>query len=142
MCVRYTLHKSDAALAAITRALKRQLAAPEWVVPRYNVTLTQTMPVVAAGDEGPEIRTMRWGLIAFFEREKTPRQLLPNAKAGSLAADEPADRHTACCREQHACTFARRANSGSRARHRIDPAYRHTHATHCRLDQSYRRADR
>lgn len=81
MCVRYTLHKSDAALAAISRALKRQLAAPDWAVPRYNVTLTQTMPVVAAGDEGPELRRMLWGLLAFFEREKTQPKLLPNAKA-------------------------------------------------------------
>lgn len=81
MCVRYTLHKSDAALAAIARALKSQLAAPDWVVPRYNIILTQTVPVVASGAEAPEIRSMLWGLIAFFEREKTQRRLLPNAKA-------------------------------------------------------------
>lgn len=81
MCVRYTLHKSDAALAAIARSLKRELKAPDWVVPRYNVALTQISPVVAHGTDGPELRGMAWGLIPFFERMKTQRQLLPNAKA-------------------------------------------------------------
>ena len=81
MCVRYTLHKDDAALAAIAQALARKLVPPEWVKPRYNVTLTQVMPVVAEGTPGPEIRGMMWGLVPFYERKKPQRRMLPNAKA-------------------------------------------------------------
>jgi putative SOS response-associated peptidase YedK len=53
MCVRYTLHKTDAALGAISRALGVPLEWPDWAVPRYNVTLTDTMPVVACAEEQP-----------------------------------------------------------------------------------------
>ena len=81
MCVRYTLHKTDAALAAIAQALASKLARPDWVQPKYNVTLTHIMPVVAKGPDQPEIRGMRWGLAPFYERAKAQRKLLPNAKA-------------------------------------------------------------
>ena len=50
MCVRYTLHKTDAALNAIASALGVPLEAPDWVVPNFNVTLTSVMPVVAKED--------------------------------------------------------------------------------------------
>jgi hypothetical protein len=33
MCVRYTLHKTDAALGAISRALGVLLEVPEWSLP-------------------------------------------------------------------------------------------------------------
>ncbi|HWA09471.1 MAG TPA: SOS response-associated peptidase [Opitutaceae bacterium] len=81
MCVRYTLHKTDAALAAIAQALARKLAPPEWARPRYNVTLTHIMPVVAVGADGPEVRGMMWGLVPFYERKKPQMRMLPNAKA-------------------------------------------------------------
>jgi putative SOS response-associated peptidase YedK len=81
MCVRYTLHKTDAALAAIAQALARNLALPAWVQPRYNVALTHVMPVVALGGEGPEVRGMMWGYVPFYERGKTQLRMLPNAKA-------------------------------------------------------------
>lgn len=82
MCVRYTLHQSDAALKAISRALAKTLTAAVAAEPRYNVTLTHRMPVVAAGgDSEAEVRGMVWGLVPFYERAKTPRRMLPNAKA-------------------------------------------------------------
>ena len=81
MCVRYVLHQTDAALAAIAQALSRRLAPPEWARPRYNVALTHVMPVVALGAEGPEVRGMMWGYVPFYERGKPKMRLLPNAKA-------------------------------------------------------------
>jgi putative SOS response-associated peptidase YedK len=86
MCVRYTLHKDDEAMAAIAKALARKLAPPEWAKPKYNVTLTHVMPVVAAGADGPEVRGMMWGLVPFYERKKTQMRMLPNAKAETAAS--------------------------------------------------------
>ncbi len=82
MCVRYTFHRPDEALAKIAAALARKLAPlPEWARPRFNVTLTHVMPAVAAGTDGPELRGMVWGLVPFYERSKPQRRMLPNAKA-------------------------------------------------------------
>jgi putative SOS response-associated peptidase YedK len=85
VCVRYTLHKTDAALDAISRALGVSLETPEWSAPRYNVTLTDTMPVVAAGSGRPAVRPMRWGFISPGERGKIRPRLLANARAETAA---------------------------------------------------------
>lgn len=81
MCVRYTLHKSDEAVAAIAKALARKLAPPEWAKPRYNITVTSVVPVAAFGAEDIEIRGMMWGFMpgsrAHYLGEK---QMIPNAK--------------------------------------------------------------
>jgi putative SOS response-associated peptidase YedK len=81
MCVRYTLHRTDAALGAISRALGVLLETPEWVQPRYNVTLTDTMPVVATGEAKPGVRAMRWGLVPSGERASARPRLLANARS-------------------------------------------------------------
>lgn len=86
MCVRYTLHKTDAALDAISRALGVALETPEWAVPRYNVTLTDTMPVVATGAGRPSVRPMRWGFVPSGERGKARPRLLANARSETAAA--------------------------------------------------------
>jgi putative SOS response-associated peptidase YedK len=82
VCVRYTLHKSDAALAMIAKALTKLLASPTWYQPKFNATLTNVMPVVAAG---PDVRGMVWGLVPFYERKKAEKRMLPNAKAETAA---------------------------------------------------------
>jgi putative SOS response-associated peptidase YedK len=84
MCVRYTLHKTDAALTAISRALGVTLQAPEWAQPRYNVTLTNTMPVVARSGAITGVHAMRWGLIPSNERGKPHPRLLANAKSETV----------------------------------------------------------
>jgi len=81
MCVRYTLHKTDAALAAIAQALAKKLAPPEWATPKYNVTLTNVTPVVAMGEIGPEIRGMMWGMVPGFARKHEEMRMWPNAMA-------------------------------------------------------------
>ncbi len=86
MCVRYTLHKTDAALGAISSALGVLLAAPEGTGPRFNVALTATMPVVARGAGGAGVRPMRWGLVPFGERGKARPRLLANARSETVAA--------------------------------------------------------
>jgi putative SOS response-associated peptidase YedK len=85
MCVRYTLHKTDAALGAISRALGVLLEAPDWAGPRYNVSITSTMPVVALGEARPGVRAMRWGLVPFSERAKGRPRLLANARSETAA---------------------------------------------------------
>jgi putative SOS response-associated peptidase YedK len=81
MCVRYTLHKNDAALAAIAQALAQKLAPPEWAKPKYNVTLTNITPVVASGDGGAEVRGMMWGIVPAFARKNEGMRMFPNAMA-------------------------------------------------------------
>jgi putative SOS response-associated peptidase YedK len=85
MCVRYTLHKADAALVAISKALGVLLDAPEWLRPRFNATLTDTMPVFALSGGGPQLRAMRWGLVPAGERALPRPRLLANARAETAA---------------------------------------------------------
>jgi putative SOS response-associated peptidase YedK len=86
MCVRYTLHKTDAALKAISKALGILLEAPEWAEPRYNVALTNTMPVVAHTEAGEGVRPMRWGLVPASDRGRASPRLLANARSETVAA--------------------------------------------------------
>ena len=85
MCVRYTLHKTDAALGAISKARGVLLGTPDWAVPRFNVSLTSTMPVVALAGGAPAVRPMRWGLVPERERASPNPRLLANARAETAA---------------------------------------------------------
>jgi putative SOS response-associated peptidase YedK len=85
MCVRYTLHKTDAALAAISRALGVPLETPDWAVPRYNVSLTNTMPSVAVAGGVTSVHAMRWGLVPESERGRSHPRLLANARSETVA---------------------------------------------------------
>jgi putative SOS response-associated peptidase YedK len=91
MCVRYTLHRTDAALGAISRALGVLLEVPEWAAPRYNVTLTDTMPVVARVQDAVGVRPMKWGIVPAGERMNPRPRLLANARS-ETAATMPAFR--------------------------------------------------
>jgi putative SOS response-associated peptidase YedK len=85
MCVRYTLHKTDAALGAISRALGVLLETPEWATPRFNASLTNVMPVVATAQGATGVRAMRWGLVPFSERSSAKPRLLANARAETMS---------------------------------------------------------
>ena len=91
MCVRYTLHKTDAALNAISKALGVLLGTPDWATPRFNVALTNTMPVVALAGSAPGVRPMRLGLVPYGERTSPNPRLLANARS-ETAAKMPAFR--------------------------------------------------
>jgi putative SOS response-associated peptidase YedK len=79
MCVRYTLHKTDAALGAISRAVGVLLETPVWAQPRYNVTLTDMMPAVG-------VRPMRCGIVSDGDRVGARLRFLANAKSETAAA--------------------------------------------------------
>jgi len=81
MCVRYNLLKAQSTIEAIADYIASQLNAPEEDAPRYNVTLSHTMPVVALKNDLPQVHQMRWGLVPHYERTKTQKRMLPNAKA-------------------------------------------------------------
>jgi putative SOS response-associated peptidase YedK len=81
MCVRYTLHRTDAALEAISSALGTPLGNPDWAHPRYHVTLTDTMPVVARAGGSPVLRPMRWGIVPQGDRGSPRPRLLANARS-------------------------------------------------------------
>ena len=81
MCVRYTLHKGQATIDAIAEYIASQLASPAEDKPRYNVTISHTMPVVALKNSSPAVHPMRWGLVPQYERTKAQKRMLPNAKA-------------------------------------------------------------
>jgi putative SOS response-associated peptidase YedK len=85
MCVRYTLHKTDAALSAISKALGMPLESPDWARPRFNVSLTDTMPVVALAQGAAGVRPMRWGLVPLSERAGPRPRLLANARSETAA---------------------------------------------------------
>ncbi len=97
MCVRYTLHKTDAALNAIASALGVALEAPDWAAPNFNVTLTSVMPVVAVEGGPPALRAMRWGFVPFGERGRKSPKLIANARS-ETAATLPAFRKAVASR--------------------------------------------
>jgi putative SOS response-associated peptidase YedK len=68
-----------------SRALGVPLEAPDWAAPRYNVTLTNTMPVVACAAQQPAVRAMRWGLVPVSDRGKSRPRLLANARSETAA---------------------------------------------------------
>lgn len=86
MCTRYTLQLAEAALAAIAKALSRKLVLPAGVKPKYNIAVSQVVPAVAEGAEGPEVTHMMWGLVPFYERVKARKRMLPNAKSETAAS--------------------------------------------------------
>ncbi len=120
MCVRCTFHEPDKALATVAAALARKLVPPalsvskgsngppDWVTPRFNVTLTNFVPSFAAGEAGPKLRGMMWGMVPAYARSQPiaptcsqakTTTLLPNAKAetaATLYAFKSATGHRRC----------------------------------------------
>lgn len=81
MCVRYTLHQGKSAIDVIAEQIARELATPADIAPRYNVTLTHTMPVVAIKSREPVLASMMWGLVPPSSHPTLSQRMLPNAKA-------------------------------------------------------------
>lgn len=62
----------------------------DWA-PRYNIAPTQDVAVVVAGERGPRIGTLRWGLVPYWAHDPAIGNRLINARAESVA-DKPAFR--------------------------------------------------
>jgi len=81
MCGRYH-HKRQSIVKTIGAFQIRIDWEPD--LPRFNVSPTQTMPVIVWDDAAPVARPMKWGLIPFFSKEPKMQFSAVNAKAETL----------------------------------------------------------
>jgi len=87
MCGRFTL----SAPAAVLAELFELVETPAWA-PRYNITPTQLVPVVAMlPGQQHQFRLWRWGLIPSWAKDATIGTRMINAQA-ETAATKPAFR--------------------------------------------------
>jgi len=95
MCGRFTLHTPAADILQAFEVASDGVA----LVPRYNITPSQDIPVVRAGDEGRELALVRWGLVPGWSQEARPKYSTINARVESVA-EKPtyraAFRHKRC----------------------------------------------
>jgi putative SOS response-associated peptidase YedK len=95
MCCRYSLTDLAAAVAAF-HDLLAEAADADWS-PRYNVALTQRMPVITRRAGRPKLETMRFGALTPARTPTEKPILLANARAETLAV-KPAFREAALFR--------------------------------------------
>ena len=95
MCGRFTLHTSGADILQAFDVVSDNVA----LVPRYNITPSQDIPVVRASEDGRELRMARWGLVPGWSKEARPKYSTINARVESVA-EKPtyraAFRHKRC----------------------------------------------
>ncbi len=84
MCVRYALHKSDAALAAVARAIAKIYKRPPWVTDRYNIRISEIAPVFAQRQGETDLLPMMFGLVPSFQRGNPKKKLLHNARSETV----------------------------------------------------------
>ncbi len=99
MCVRYTLHKSDAALAAVAKAIGQMYRRPPWLVDRFNIRISETAPVFARQAGETTLAPMMFGLIPAFMRDRPKKKLMHNARSETiteLPSFRDAVRHRRC----------------------------------------------
>lgn len=87
MCGRFSLGVSTDDLVDEFDIVEGSL---DWA-PRYNIAPTQDVAAVIAGDRGPRIGALRWGLIPHWADDPSIGNRLINARAESVA-DKPAFR--------------------------------------------------
>ena len=79
MCGRYVFEDPEA-----VSELARDLVGVDLpgFLPRFNVTPSQSMPVIACAEDGVmRAATMKWGLVPFWEKSDKPRLAPINAKS-------------------------------------------------------------
>ena len=95
MCGRFTLHTPQAEILQAFDVASNGVT----LVPRYNITPSQDIPVVRAGDDGRELALARWGLVPGWSKEARPKYSTINARLESVA-EKPtyraAFRHKRC----------------------------------------------
>jgi putative SOS response-associated peptidase YedK len=87
MCGRYTDTKRDKQFLVRMGIEQAEID----FVPRYNLSPTQQASVVMVGENGPELRRARWGLIPFWAKDEKIGSSLINAR-GETVATKPAFR--------------------------------------------------
>ena len=86
MCGRFTLHAPE---AGILQAF--DVAPGAGLVPRYNITPSQAIPVVRDSGTGRELTLARWGLVPGWSKQAQPKYSTINARVESVA-EKPAYR--------------------------------------------------
>lgn len=86
MCGRYMLARDAQSLAE-----EFGIAAPEHLVPRYNIAPTQPTLIVREEEKRRLATLVRWGLVPFWAEDIAIGQRLINARAETVA-DKPAFR--------------------------------------------------
>lgn len=85
MCGRYRIKDTD----VLTEHLRASFGIPDWVMtPRYNIAPSQDLPVITMSDEGhAAVRTMRWGLVPFWDKSAKPKLAPINAQAEKVVTN-------------------------------------------------------
>ena len=82
MCGRYFLHSNLDQLTELFGQLEGNIA----LMPRYNITPTQPVPVIRADAQGRRhIALVRWGLVPSWAREPDSKYSMINARAETVA---------------------------------------------------------
>lgn len=81
MCGRYTLSSPGEAIAELF-----ELAAAPRLEPRYNIAPTQECAVVRQGEQGRELRMLRWGLVPYWAVDPSGAGRLINARSETAAS--------------------------------------------------------
>lgn len=87
MCGRYTDTKRDKQFLVRMGIEQAEIDS----VPRYNLSPTQQASVVISGENGPELRRVRWGLIPSWAKDENIGSSLINAR-GETVSTKPAFR--------------------------------------------------
>lgn len=80
MCGRYSLTKPIKTLKEHFQAIAVEMDHNK----RYNIAPSQSAPIVIAGEQGPEIHAMRWGLIPSWAKDPALGNRLINARAETV----------------------------------------------------------
>ncbi len=95
MCGRFTLHTPASVILQAFDVASDNVE----LVPRYNITPSQDIPVVRASDDGRELAMARWGLVPGWSKDARPKYSTINARVESVA-EKPtyraAFRHKRC----------------------------------------------
>ena len=92
VCGRYVLTTPGEVLAQIFETAQPPEELLEEIVPRYNISPTQQVPIVRRAATGPrELALVRWGLVPHWAKDPAIGNRLINARA-ETAAEKPSFR--------------------------------------------------
>ena len=94
MCGRYASTRSDDDLSSLFDAVVRLGDPPE---PSYNVAPTDPVRIVLDRDDNRQLRTVRWGLVPSWAKDKKIASRLINARSETVT-EKPAFRKAAAKR--------------------------------------------